>query len=1001
MGSQPNFSTMPESYEERPGERGGALLTAIIVSVLLAGISMAVLAAVSNEIRIVHSDTQRTRTFYAAAAGMEKMTSDFSALFTRTSKPTQQQLNTIAATYPDELTAEGFTFSQTMTLDTATLVKMQGSQDITDGSNPFVQIPSGPFAGLRASITPYKMTSTATQSSTGIQVGLEREMNNYLIPLFQFGMFSDKDIELHPGPPFVFNGRIHTNGNLYLNGDVTLRDKVTVANELVYDVLRNNSTRSGASVRMVVNSISVPLTMGSVKIGPNLPGTTVGMRGFFPGSPDGIDNASWKTTSVAAAKSGRNNQFGGQLLTRSTGSSPLLLPLQLGGNPTREMIKRSVAGEAVVDPILHQSRYHTKAQIRILIDDETDATNAGGIPAGQGVNLSAFNPITLGGGKALIPVKDDGTYTSTTNWTQGNPSAASPRIAETVRGVRSYNVPALSSNANYADPSGAGYDSVPKSPNGGVIPPGAGIQGRILIQIVDQNGVARDVTREILSMGMTEGEPNGIVYLQRPLWAAFMQGNRDRDGGKRNLEFLTSDPASRCIADGEIHSGNFSIASAGYYNTSSNSVDDDAHTSASPFMPTQFVRNDRFDATSINRIVPINVYNPREGWIKASLSETSIYERGLTSVIELNMRNLARWADGVYDSNLLAGTNAVSTNIDGRDGYIIYISDRRGDKIKSEVDRGNNVVQMTNGTVDNEDIYGPNGSLDPGEDVLDAGQKKGTLQKDTTELPDPNGGTTWPLTTNTTTFRTTRAQTVSSWTNPNNYFRRAVRLFNGHSLQVSGAANKLSATKGISVATENMVYIWGSYNTTGIASAPGSGSATLNDGSYLGNQVPASIVADAFFPLSKTWCDSMSAMYPEGGNSGNTMRTADVSVANTAEETSVRAAIIAGTNMSALTGNPDAGNDADSRLSGGMHNFPRFLENWLTPQRRWNFVGSFCPLYYSTQALGPWIYLDQQIYGAPSRNWAFDTTFRDINRLPPGTPMFQYIEATGFRQVLQ
>src|ERR1700752_1722813 len=232
MDSQQHFSIISKAYEDRPGERGGALLMAIIVSILLAGISMAVLAAVANEPRIVHSDTERTRTFYAAAAGMEKMTSDFSALFTRTSKPTQTQLNTIAAAYPSELTAEGFTFAQTMTLDTATLVNMQDSQDITAGSNPFVQIPSGPFAGLRASITPYKMTSTATQINSSIQVGLEREMNNYLIPLFQFGMFSDKDIELHPGPPFVFNGRIHTNGNLYLNGDVTLRAKVTVANEL-------------------------------------------------------------------------------------------------------------------------------------------------------------------------------------------------------------------------------------------------------------------------------------------------------------------------------------------------------------------------------------------------------------------------------------------------------------------------------------------------------------------------------------------------------------------------------------------------------------------------------------------------------------------------------------------------------------------------------------------------------------------------------------------------
>jgi hypothetical protein len=34
------------------------------------------------------------------------------------------------------------------------------------------------------------------------------------------------------------------------------------------------------------------------------------------------------------------------------------------------------------------------------------------------------------------------------------------------------------------------------------------------------------------------------------------------------------------------------------------------------------------------------------------------------------------------------------------------------------------------------------------------------------------------------------------------------------------------------------------------------------------------------------------------------------------------------------------------------------------------------------------------------RNWAFDSTFLQGDRLPPGTPMFQYIEPTAFRQVL-
>jgi hypothetical protein len=314
--------------------------------------------------------------------------------------------------------------------------------------------------------------------------------------------------------------------------------------------------------------------------------------------------------------------------------------------------------------------------------------------------------------------------------------------------------------------------------------------------------------------------------------------------------------------------------------------------------------------------------------------------------------------------------------------------------VRAEVDQNNSPIQMTNGFVDNEDIYGPNDALDPGEDVLDDGTAKDTLQKDTAELPDPAGGANWAL----VGIRQSRAEAVQSWMNPSTYFRRAVRIFNAENLQVTGAAGKLSETKGITVSTENMIYIWGSYNTTGIAAAPAAGTATLNDGGYLGAQVPSSIAADAIFPLSKTWSDSMSSINPEGGG-GATIRRADVNLPGLGEETSVRAAVIAGNNLSALAGAPDAINAEESRLNGGMHNFMRFLENWGSPQRRWNYVGSICPLYHSTQALGPYSTVNATIYSPPIRNWAFDTSFRDPSRLPPGTPLFQYIEATGFRQV--
>lgn len=977
-------------YDARRGERGAALPMALIILVLLAVIAMTVMAVASSEIRIAGSDLQRTQTFYASAAAMEKMTSDLSDLFSRTSHPTAAQLYRIQNSPPPELVNMGFTFNQQLTLDNDALAALRRSQGITDDAFPYVNIPSGPYAGLSATISPYLMTSTATQAGTDAQVALQRQVNSYLIPLFQFGMFSDEDVELHPGPAFTFNGRVHANGNIYVNGNVRFLSKVTTANEFVTDVFRNGSPKTASTLSMQVGSVNSPITMGSVWGGPLFPGATSGQRGFSPNSPTGTANTDWESVSVAAAQTGFFNQFGGQLLTRTTGAVPLLLPMQLGGNPTREIIKRSRPDDT---QILGQSRYQNKAQIRILIDDESKPLpDASGIPAGQGVALSSFVPATLpegvapnnGGGRALWRIKDDGTYldTSATALKQGNSTGA---LADTVRGVKAMPVP---------PPAPSPTPEPDKSINGVSIPWGAGISGRILIQIVDPDGNFRDVTRQILSLGMTEGEPNGIVYLQRPLWAAFTQGARDVNGANNSLTFFAGGNTNLGTSGG-LNAA--SVVQEGTYGYLSNLSEDVSNGAG--------VRKDQpGGAGDWNSIVPINVYNVREGRINSTtLASNLIYERGMTSVVEINMKNLARWVDGIFDNNLLAGSNAVSANIDGSNGYIVYISDRRGDRVKQEVDPLGNVLTMTNGLVDNEDIYGPNGSLDPGEDAIDAGidtglglAKNGSLQKDTNELPDPDQGSAgFPLAV--TSTRQDRARVVASWRNPNNYFRRAVRLFNGENLQTTGMGERLSPTKGLTVATENMLYTWGNYNTTGINGQP-PGASTLNDPTqaffYLGNQIPASIVADALFPLSKTWFDGLSAMHPDNLN----RRPADALLSSVGDETAIRAGVIAGNNLSALSGNPDAGNSSvgESRLNGGMHNFPRFLEDWN--DQRWNFVGALIPLYHSTQALGPYN-ANSTIYSPPTRNWAFDISFTDPRRLPPGTPSFEYIMPTGFRQI--
>lgn len=965
---------------DKDNERGAALAIVIIIVAILAVIAMTALAFSSSEARIAGKDLQRSQTFYAASAGIEKMTSDFSDLFRRKITPSDQDLDDIEIAYPSELETEGFSFNQTLEEDDEKLTRLQNMQGLPANVYPRVNIPNGPYAGLYASIIPYKMSSIATMDNTQVEVELEREFNNYLVPLFQFGIFSNEDIEIHPGPQLTFNGRIHGNKNIYALRNAKFLNRMTMAGEFVRDATRggeSNTSSGNHNVYFQVNGVNVQSTLGngSVKAGsgfvggPNFSGSTLGLRGFFPGSPDGIANPNWESTSIMPA-TGAINQFGGNILTHTTGASDLKMPIELSGNSTAELIKRSLPSD---DVILSTSRFHTKSKVRILIDDLTagsGTSNVAGIPAGKGVILkndsTGFDPIPLAGGNSLRRVSDSGNYIDAATIQQRLPST-SLIDATTVRGIKNLAV----TTPNY-------------------IPSGAGIEARILIEIVKPDGTTLDVTQEILSMGMTVGEPNGIVYLQRPMWAAFVQGSRDRGGQSFNLTNLTRNYQE--VADGEIISSPTFDTDTGFISISPGSSNEDGGTITRE--PT---------SGGYNSIYPITVYNVREGWYRSQMDEFDIYERGITSVIDINMRNLARWLDGVYDTNLLAGTNAVSTNINAEDGYVVYVSDRRGDKVKTEFLADGSNFQSTNGIVDNEDIYGPNATLDEGEDIIDFGwvgsgiSKKGILQNDLTELPTT--GFVFQL----SNYPDRLARAMAVMQRPINYFRRGVRLFDGETMSFSAASGKLSPTKGITIASENMVYVWGNYNTTGITGIP-TGGATLNDGGYSGPQIPSSIVCDALFPLSKTWFDGLSAMRPEGSSDarnllGTPYRMADENVPSLSEGTAVRAAVIAGTTLSAMTQNP--GRDATGlRRNGGIINYPRFLELWNLngTERTWSYTGSFVPLYRSTQALGQWENDTSIIYMPPRRNWSFDTTYLSPNKLPPGTPFFQYVQATGFRQ---
>lgn len=191
----------------------------------------------------------------------------------------------------------------------------------------------------------------------------------------------------------------------------------------------------------------------------------------------------------------------------------------------------------------------------------------------------------------------------------------------------------------------------------------------------------------------------------------------------------------------------------------------------------------------------------------------------------------------------------------------------------------------------------------------------------------------------------------------------AVRLKNG-SVIPSPAG---SPDPGFTVATNAPLYVMGDYNADGNAAT---GSATAPDDAA---EKPAALIADAITILSNDW---EANNYDALSKQGSSTRKADF--------TEVSAAFLTGQSSTI----PGAG-----KYSGGVHNFPRFLERWSGIEFRYR--GSLVSLFESEVN---WKHMidGQSWYSPPIRNWGFSSIFENGN-FPPGTPMVRDFRRKHFR----
>jgi hypothetical protein len=211
--------------------------------------------------------------------------------------------------------------------------------------------------------------------------------------------------------------------------------------------------------------------------------------------------------------------------------------------------------------------------------------------------------------------------------------------------------------------------------------------------------------------------------------------------------------------------------------------------------------------------------------------------------------------------------------------------------------------------------------------------------------------------------------------------------------QDSAQAAQFIEERGMSLATNSPLYITGSYNANGLAHTNDS---TEPDDATPSDEPPALLAGDTTTILSANYGknreESNQTMQWNSRTNHPTNGAHPARSLSGATYTEVSAALITGLAPTYPDGTPNA----DGTSSGGLHNFPRMIENWgggiMTIR------GSLVSLFESEvhPQSRPSNYTSY--YRWPSRDFGFNRNFAD-GRYPPGAPGVRTFRRTAFKDM--
>lgn len=289
-------------------QQGVAALIALILIGMLLMLGLAILSTSEDEQTIAGNEFQEMRAFYAAEAGLERVTAAMQNEYDSTGAP-----------------------PLTLPSGSETLNQCQVTYRTTD-DGPAAQrvLTAGTLQGLHALVKSFTITSRAVSTTDNSNMILKQSFETALVPIFQFAVFYDNDLEIAPGPDMTLSGRVHTNGDLYYQAgsNLYLDSYVTAAGDILHGRKGPEAVSSGDV--LIKNAAGDYV---SAKMGADFLDATYG---------------DWYDSSAS--------RWNGRVQDQSHGQSTLNLPLANSDDP-HKMIERASG---------NPDSYESKATLRII-----------------------------------------------------------------------------------------------------------------------------------------------------------------------------------------------------------------------------------------------------------------------------------------------------------------------------------------------------------------------------------------------------------------------------------------------------------------------------------------------------------------------------------------------------------------------------------------------------------------------------------------------------------